>query len=554
MTKIKTVDYLVQELLKLGITDVFGLPGDYNFDIIEAVERNNDTNWVGCTNELNAGYAADGYARIKGYGALITTYGVGELSAMNAIAGSYAESVPVVHIVGVPKTKDIKNNTLLHHNFASPDYYAFERAFSNVTAATAYLDETNAKEEIDRVLGVLINEKKPVYIAIPIDICSLEIENNSEINVQKSDEDNLNAALEHALEVLNKAKQPVIMADILIERFGALKEARSFIERSGYPVTTLLMGKGLIDFNYENFIGTYVGKFDNYNTYEYVNKSDCVITVGAILSDLNTFGFDLKFNPSDFIQIYGAYTVIENHRYDNVLMADILEKLSQNCPQKEFNLPERVYSFGKSKNPESKKLQSSYIYLRMQEFLRENDVIFSETGIVKFGMAPVRLPQGANLYNQVLWGSIGWATPAAFGAGIALRNNPEKRVVLITGEGSHQLTAQEISSIMRYNLKPVIIVLNNHGYTIERVLSKDPMDAFNDIAIWNYSKLPHVFKGDVWTAQASTEFEFDEVLKQAEDKQKTKMCYIEIFADKMDLPELAQRTIKNRLAGKPAIA
>ena len=159
MTKIKTVDYLVQELLKLGITDVFGLPGDYNFDIIEAVERNNDTNWVGCTNELNAGYAADGYARIKGYGALITTYGVGELSAMNAIAGSYAESVPVIHIVGVPKTKDIKNNTLLHHNFASPDYYAFERAFANVTAATAYLDETNAKEEIDRVLGVLINEK-----------------------------------------------------------------------------------------------------------------------------------------------------------------------------------------------------------------------------------------------------------------------------------------------------------------------------------------------------------------------------------------------------------
>ena len=188
MSKIKTVDYVVQELVKLGITDVFGLPGDYNFNIVEAVEKNKDTNWIGCTNELNAGYAADGYARIKGYGALVTTYGVGELSAINAIAGSFAEFVPVIKIVGVPKTKDIKNKTLLHHNFSEPDYHAFERAFSNVTCTTAFLDETNAKKEIDRVLSVFINEKKPVYLAIPMDICDFEIENEPEINIKKSDE------------------------------------------------------------------------------------------------------------------------------------------------------------------------------------------------------------------------------------------------------------------------------------------------------------------------------------------------------------------------------
>ena len=109
-------DYLILRLQKLGVSEFFGLPGDYNFNIIKSVENNPDTNWIGCTNELNAGYAADGYARIKGYGALITTYGVGELSAINAIAGAMAENVPIMKIVGVPSTKHIENKTLLHHN------------------------------------------------------------------------------------------------------------------------------------------------------------------------------------------------------------------------------------------------------------------------------------------------------------------------------------------------------------------------------------------------------------------------------------------------------
>ena len=151
MSEITVVDYLIKRLEELGITDIFGLPGDFNFNIIEAIERNKNTNWIGCTNELNAGYVADGYARVKGYGALVTTFGVGELSAINAIAGSFAEYVPVIKIVGIPSTKNISQKTLLHHNFANPDYYAFKNTYSNVVQTTAYLNEKNAKTEIDRV-------------------------------------------------------------------------------------------------------------------------------------------------------------------------------------------------------------------------------------------------------------------------------------------------------------------------------------------------------------------------------------------------------------------
>ena len=202
-----------------------------------------------------------------------------------------------------------------------------------------------------------------------------------------------------------------------------------------------------------------------------------------------------------------------------------------------------------SKMNTDEKLSAKYIFPRFQDFLLPDDIVFSETGIISYGVAAMDLPKGANLYNQVLWGSIGWATPAAFGASIAAK---DKRVVLLTGEGSHQLTACEISSMMRYGTKPVIIVLNNDGYTIERLLSDDPMDEFNEIAQWNYSKLPEVFTGDVWTAQARTNNEFDSVLTEAKEQQKTKMCYIEIFADKMDIPDLTKKIIECKLTNKAA--
>jgi len=177
--------------------------------------------------------------------------------------------------------------------------------------------------------------------------------------------------------------------------------------------------------------------------------------------------------------------------------------------------------------------------------LKENDIIFSETGLIEFGFAPMKLPRNSHIYNQVLWGSIGWATPASFGAGIAAKN---KRVILVTGDGSHQLTAQEVSSMMRYGIHPIIIVINNSGYSIERAMCKNPMDVFNDISSWDYSKLPLVFKGNAWTVKAKTNKEFDEALKHAEYEQKERLCYIELFTDKMDMPKITKKFISNSLA------
>lgn len=550
MSKIQVADYLIQELNKLGINDFFGLPGDYNFNILYAIGNNPNTNWVGCTNELNAGYAADGYARVKGYGAVVTTFAVGELSAANATAGSFAENIPVIHIVGSPATKFIKKNALIHHNFQHPDYYAFERVFSNITETTAFLDKNNAKQEIDRILSVFIKTRRPVYVSIPVDICKLEIENNPQIKLPKSDEKSLNEAVDEALNLIDKADYPLILGDVLVKRYGARKEFDKFVENSQFPVSNLLMGKGIVEAENKKYLGTFLSKYDNLNAYNALHKSDCVISVGIINSDLNTYRTGLPFVPSDFIEIQGTYTIIDNKKYENILMKDVLNKLAEKVTMKDIELPEKKPSYDEPKEADNAKLSAKYIYPRLQGFLRPDDIIFVETGIVPHGFAPMRLCKNTDVNSQTLWGSIGWATPAAFGGQMAAK---ARRTILLTGEGSHQLTCMEISNMIKNNLRPIIIVLNNDGYTVERMLSDNTDDFFNDIIKWDYSKLAQVFEGDVWVAQAKTNIEFDNVLKQAEIEQKSRMCYIEIFTDKLDVPFLTTKIIENMKNSKAIV-
>lgn len=546
MEKIKVADYLVQELNKLGINDFFGLPGDYNFNVLYAIGDNPNTNWVGCTNELNAGYAADGYARINGYGALVTTYGVGELSAINAIAGSYAENIPVIKIAGVPSTKFIKSNACIHHNFQKPDYYTCEKAFSNVTEATAFLTEENAKEEIDRILAVFINTKKPVYVAIPMDVCLMEIDNNPQIEIMESDVKSLNDAVEHALKLIESAKYPMILGDVLIKRFRAKEEFNRLMANSKFLVSNLLMGKGIIEADNPKYLGTFLSEYENIISHDALHKSDCVISVGVINCDLNTYRTGLPFTPDDYIDIQGTYTIIEHTKYENILMKDMISVLAEKIQPVDMEMPEKKPSFEKVATADNTKLNLAYVFPRLQDFLQPDDIIFVETGIIPHGFAPTRLPKNTDINTQTLWGSIGWATAATLGGLVAAK---DRRTILITGEGSHQLTATEISTMMRYDLKPIIIILNNDGYTIERVLSNSPDDFFNDIAKWDYSKLPKVFEGDVWVTQARTNIEFDEALKTAEIEQKRKMCYIEIFTEQMDLPRLTTKIIE-KLRGK----
>ena len=504
-----TAEYIVKRLEELGVNEFFGIPGDYNFNLLYAVENNPSTKWIGCTNELNAGYAADGYARIKGYGALITTYGVGELSAINAIAGAMAENIPIVHIVGLPSSGKIESKELIHHNFQDVNYQNCINAYKQVTAGTAFLTKDNAKLEIDRILKVLIKEKKPVYIAIPSDIAIMNISDRLVSYDWISDRKTLEEASEKIARKINKSEKPVIIGDILIKRFDAEIEYKELVSKSGIPVSNFMMGMNLINVNYEKYLGGYFGNLRNPLAEKYINESDCIIAVGPIYSDLNSFGFALTQDLNKNIAVYGS----------KIEPKDI-----------EIDKPNIGY---KIKSPDNEPITSDYIYPRIQEFLKDNDIIFAETGTIPFGISQMGLPESANVQFQTLWGSIGWATPAAFGACLA---KPQARTILITGEGAHQFTALEIGNMLRRGLKPIVILINNGGYTTERLLSSNPQDKFNDIMQMNYAKFARVFEGDVWATKATTAEDFDKALKVTQIM--NKLCYIEVSTDKLDAPQL----------------
>jgi indolepyruvate decarboxylase len=169
--------------------------------------------------------------------------------------------------------------------------------------------------------------------------------------------------------------------------------------------------------------------------------------------------------------------------------------------------------------------------------LRPNDILIAETGTSSMGLGFAHMPKGSTFQNQTLWGSIGWATPAAFGAALAA---PDRRTILVTGEGSHQLTAQEISQFYRFGLKPIIFVLNNDGYLIERLLCKDPESYYNDLAQWHYAKLPEALGCDDWFAtRVTTCGELDQAIRKAESGGTG--AYIEVVTERYAASPLSQK-------------
>ena len=530
-----TAEYLIKKLEELGINDFFGLPGDYNLNIIYTIKNNAHTKWIGCTNELNAGYAADGYARIKGYGAVVTTYGVGELSAMNAIAGAYSENIPLVHIVGLPDSKKITLKTLIHHNFQDVNYHACKEAYKNVTSKAVLLTKDNAKTEIDNCLKCLVKEKKPVYIAIPEDVATKNISDRYVSYEWQSDNETLLKVSEKIAEKINNSKNPVITADALIKRFDAEIEFKEFCTKTKIPVTNFIMGTNIINADYENFIGGYFGKYKNTSVEKYLNESDCAIFVGPIYSDLNTFGQKLPYKINDQIAIYGTYSYVDGKRYDEIKMSDVLESVAALIEPKEYHYEKQTDGY-KPKDIEKVPLTSSYIYPRLQEFFKENDIIFTETVTAPLGIAQIKFANNVNIEFQSLWCSTGWATPATLGAAIA---KPNTRIVLLTGDGAHQCSAMETGNLIKYGPNTVVIVLNNKGYAIERIISKDVDDEFNDITQINYAKFARVFDGEVWATRSETDEDFDKALKVTQIM--NKLCYIEACTDKTDTQKIVKQ-------------
>jgi len=535
----KTVgQFLLDSLKSEGISEIFGVAGDYNFTLLDTLERYKGINFIEGRNELNSGYASDGYARIKGISALITTFGVGELSACNPIAGAYSENVPVIHIVGSPQEKDQKEHKLMHHTLMNGNFEVFRKMYDEITAYSAVVTPENAMIEIPAAIRIAKEKKQPVYLVVADDLVAKPIMVR-EVRVPQQKTSNmqtLHAATEHVRQLLERSKRPVILVDVKAMRFGLQNAVLQLADAMNIPVASMMFGKGTFDETHPNYIGTYLGSFGSTEVESIVENSDCVIAIGMVWADNNTANFTAKLNSLLTVNIQPDFVKVGEAEYQNVLATDMLNELKNIGYNGQELLNKITFPYNQYNSNSDEPLMAAGYYPIIQCMLNKDDIVIVETGTFYNGMAEVRLPSNVTYIGQGGWGSIGYATPTALGASIAA---PERRVLLFTGDGSLQLTAQEISSMLYYGCNPIIFVLNNNGYTIEKYLNVKTKDQkYNKIPRWSYTKLVEAFGGNAYTSTVRTNGELEQAIKEAAKECSERLCMIEmIVEDPMDAPE-----------------
>jgi indolepyruvate decarboxylase len=531
------IEHVLSRLQSIGIRDVFGVAGDFAFPIDDAVTNNKKMRWIGSCNELNAAYSADGYARLHGMAALCTTYGVGELSAINGLAGSYAEHLPIFQLVGMPASRTQGERRLVHHTLGNGEFELFYKMAEPVVCARAIMTPENCAEETERLIAAALYHRRPVYMAFPTDYATSPVIGTAQPHPEpKSDPATLAAATKAIVATMTNAKTACVLPGILLSRIGLTAQARDLITASNLPFATMFWDKCVLDETLPNYIGMYDGKLMNEKVRAFVEGSDLVLGIGAALTDFNTGSFTARIERSKSISVQHHSVRVGEAVFNNVEMKDVLTALTSKIPRKDVKAP-KAQGLGKPVGKPGNPITVDYLYARWEQMLNEDDILIAETGTSSMGMGFAQMPKGSAFHNQTLWGSIGWATPAAFGAALA---SPDRRVVLITGEGSHQETAQEVSQFQRFGLKPIVFVLNNDGYLIERLLCKNPESYYNDVVKWHYHKLPEALGCDDWmTTRVTTCGELDDAINEAES------CgtgvYIEVVTDKYAASPLSKK-------------
>lgn len=536
-TSYTVADYLLDRLADCGVDHLFGVPGDYNLQFLDHVIAHRQIRWVGCANELNAAYAADGYARMQGCGALLTTFGVGELSALNGVAGSFAEHVPVLHIVGAPSTSAQQRRECLHHTLGDGNFDHFRQMSAPVSVAQGVLDAANARDEIDRVLRDIVRYSRPGYLLLPADIASLPTSrpvNALTANNAPTDSTELAEFVSHARALLRDSRRVSLLADVLALRFGLQSTLNKWVDAVPIPHATMLMGKGLFNETHAGFVGTYSGGASLPETRAAIEDADVILCIGTCFTDTITAGFTHHIPQEKSIEIQPFAARVGKRWFSGINMQEAvnaLMTLSRDFSAQWQIQPGRVM---KSASADNGHLTQRHFWQTLEKYLQPHDILLGDQGTAAFGLADLTLPQGASLIVQPLWGSIGYTLPAAFGA---QTSQPDRRVVLVVGDGAAQLTIQELSSMLRDGLRPLILLLNNEGYTVERAIH-GPEQRYNDISLWNWTQVPQALnldcQGECWKVTNASQL--NDALTRA--TRGDKLMLLEVMLPKMDIPPL----------------
>ncbi|MBA0035326.1 indolepyruvate decarboxylase [Pantoea sp. BIGb0393] len=539
MKTLNVGEYLLHRLHQSGIRHLFGVPGDYNLQFLDSVIAHPEIAWVGCANELNAAYAADGYGRCNGAAALLTTFGVGELSAINGIAGSYAEYVPVIHIVGAPASKVQQQGDCVHHSLGDGDFGHFLRMAQEVSAASAVLTADNAVAEIDRVIDEALQQHRPGYLLLAVDVAAAEVAMPAVKSDAQSRHHHIAAAFADAAErLLAPAQRVALLADFLASRWQLQPQLETLRQLRAIPAATLLMGKGVLNEQQPGYVGTYAAEGSSDAVRQAIEDTDVTLCVGVRFTDTLTAGFTQNLPETRVIDLQPFQATVGGEVFAPLSMEQALDALlpiyQRHCAH--WQLAAEI-ECEENEQIDAAVISQHAFWQAMQRFLQPGDIILADQGTAAFGAAALRLPQDAQLLVQPLWGSIGYTLPATFGAQTA---QPDRRVILIIGDGSAQLTIQELGSMQRDGQQPIIFLLNNDGYTVERAIH-GAEQRYNDIAQWNWTALPQAMSlqcaAQSW--RISETVQLDAVMAQL--MRNRRLSLVEVVMDKQDLPPLLRK-------------
>lgn len=490
MTQPTVGSFLFDYLAAKGVSHVFGLPGDFALPSFRWLQQSK-LDIITLTHEPSVGFAADGYARVRGLGVAMVTYCVGGLNMLNSVACAYAEKSPLLVISGGPSPSDRQADALLHHKVRTFDTQ--RRIYEEVTVANTVLtDPQTAPAEIMRVIDAVLEHCRPGYIEIPYDVVDMAVSLPALVNkpAPTSDAENLDAMLDDAVAMINAAKQPVIIADVELHRHGLTDLALHFAHRFNIPVASTLLSKSIIAETDPLFLGVYSGSLSDRAVQEYVEQSDCLIMLGAFITDVFLGMNTAKLTRKNTILATTEKTRIGHRTYEQVQFKELLERLNGAAitPRAAPQLPPPP--------PEPKPLQPAErdLPVTIEQFFRiiglhvgAHDTVVCDTGDALLGAMRLRTQKPSNFLADAYYLSMGFAVPAAIGVMAA---QPNERVFAIVGDGAFQMTGIELSTAAKFGMAPVVFVLNNDGYGTQRHILDGP---FNEILQWNYTKLIDVF-------------------------------------------------------------
>ena len=487
MTRPATIGTAVLDRLhNLGVRHIFGIPGDYVLSLYKLIEASPITH-IATTREDCAGFAADAYARINGIGAACVTYCVGGLNTVNAIACAYAERSPVVLLTGSPGLSERTRTPYMHHMVR--DFSTQREVFEQMTVAAIALDDPlTAEREMDRAFAALLRYRRPIYIEIPRDMVHSPLRNSGKpvcIEDEPSDPAALAEAIGEVRTMLSAAQRPAILVGAEVGRFGLHDDLARLVERLNIPIASTLLGKSVIREDHPLYVGVYGGLIGRDEVQRFINESDCLLILGSILSDVEDVDARSPLmTEGRTIHATADRVAIKHHRYEAILFQDFVRGLGEaSLP----SFPSRALPV--QSIPASPPLDPTGpvtlhgLFRHLDTVLNDHTLVIADVGESLFAAADLHVHRRFEFLSPAYYTSMGFAIPAALGASCA---DPALRPIVLVGDGAFQMTGTELSSCVRYGQAPIVIILNNHGYSTEREILEGP---FNDIHEWRYERI-----------------------------------------------------------------